>query len=443
MILASRWSSRADAVRRVKRGIVALVAIGTIGMVAAPPTQATTEVGSPAGPRYTKAQIAAMSPAQQATVLGPLRAIANAVGGLGRTTEADLYSGLQIDAPAGVVYLYVTDPARADILLNVSPEIDRTLVRVRKGTYSLAALHAARDRLTSALDAGQLPYSVYSAAVPADGSGLILGVPDVAAAQRITPNRLAALSERSLADVVGVPLTFEQSAAVQPKYNRYNDSAPFIAGDQLRYNYSGGYADCTSGIPAVRISDGHNFLVTAQHCFPGGSTINTNTRTKVVGKVTAWYGWWDAELIDTQDNADAGLYNCSGACGYVPVGSSAYSYNGDFVCQDGLYSYYKGHGVPCGIEVINQDYNYYTLCAWYNGICYHVRGVEGKRAAGGASIDGDSGALVFTGTSSSNQQQARGIVSAGFANDPNNYYMLWTESPDILGHFGLRLNPVQ
>lgn len=78
-----------------------------------------------------------MPPAQQDTLLEPLRAVAKAVGAVGRTKEAAAYSGLILDPVNGKVDLYLTDLTRLPHLLaaadRTTGRYDHTLVRAAQG----------------------------------------------------------------------------------------------------------------------------------------------------------------------------------------------------------------------------------------------------------------------------------------------------------------------
>jgi hypothetical protein len=74
--------------------------------------------------------------------------------------------------------------------------------------------------------------------------------------------------------------------------------------------------------------------------------------------------------------------------------------------------------------------------------CVRV-GPKDLHAGGWAAGNGDSGGLVCT--LSGGNVQACGQISAGVTSTAvgNSGYTTidWTEAPDILGHYGLRLNP--
>jgi hypothetical protein len=142
---------------------------------------------------------------------------------------------------------------------------------------------------------------------------------------------------------------------------------------------------------------------------------------------------WDATLIyGTGNNADE-----SDTSGWLPLTSTAYSYNGDYVCHDGQRSFSLGHPTPCGIRVTNQDMycGPHTGCP---GLSFTARGVWGVGPWGAAN--GDSGATIFAVKGGGNNRQARGVLSDGDPGDgaPG---VFWTEAIDIFRYYNLRLNP--
>ncbi|MGW1159262.1 peptidase [Streptomyces sp. NPDC002513] len=423
-----------------------------------------TATAQPAKPtKLTLAQIAALSPEAQGRILDPLRAIAAAVDHVGKTTEADTYSSLQIDAPDGRVDVYLTNPSReagfVKAAKHINKHIDATRIAVHPARYTLRALHAARDHLLAQEAKHQLPYKIYTAAVAADGSGLQVSVDKPGTALASAARTASAqLASSNTATVSGVTVTISKGQAASTTSwadTKWHDSSPYIGGDQLT---DGSYY-CSAGLPAVRTSDNTPFMITAGHCFStndpvytgGGSTPTmgdyydglTGTLGNSVGTVASVSTAWDAETISgSNNNSDE-----SDSTTWHPVTSDAYSYNGDMVCQDGDASFFMQQGTVCGIQVTNQDITY-SITDWTG--THNVRGVEGTRLPGNpwANAHGDSGAMVFSVSGST--RQARGIVSAGL--DPCCYsygtegdmafnYILWTEAPDILGHFGMKLNP--
>ncbi|MEV6948383.1 hypothetical protein AB0N07_41985 [Streptomyces sp. NPDC051172] len=277
-----------------------------------------------------------------------------------------------------------------------------------------------------------------------------------------TPRASSATGRRdssTAANVSGVSVTFskgQQATTTSWSDTKWRDSSPYIGGDQLT---DGNYY-CSAGLPAVRTSDNRPFMITAGHCFStndsvytgGGFTPTmghysdglTGTLGNDVGTVASVSTAWDAETISgSNNNGDE-----SDSTTWHPVTSSGYSYNGDQVCQDGVASFFMQQGAVCGIDVTNQDITY-SITDWAG--THNVRGVEGTRLSSNipwANAHGDSGAMVFSVSGST--RQARGVVSAGIGPCCYSYgtegdtafnYILWTEAPDILGHFGMKLNP--
>ena len=221
---------------------------------------------------------------------------------------------------------------------------------------------------------------------------------------------------------------------------KWHDYAPFIGGDVI----TNGSGHCTTGLPAVRISDGRPVMVTAAHCFPVGQRIYTaagttwnwsNTlRGNYVGTVTSRNYGWDGELlVGANNNADE-----SDVDQWIPLTSVRYSYLGDYVCQSGATSASLGHSTPCGIKVTNQD-------LWFRIAGHYARGVEGVDVLHGwGSVNGDSGATVWAATGKANARQARGIISSGGRDGTKDQRRVdWTEAIDIFKAYRLRLNPVK
>ncbi|REH54247.1 hypothetical protein BCF44_102479 [Kutzneria buriramensis] len=405
------------------------------------PLAAACLVGAPAA---AIAQPTGLDPAviAQFRAEAPLDAVANAVGEQGRGAFADTYSNLYVDTDHNRVTVYATDAGRAAKLLAAAkkahPDIDLGLATVVHANYTKAALDAGIAKIMAGNDGVKAAdLTVYSAAAAPDGSGIQVTAKESAA----SPSFRSALTASAGS---GIPVTVTAGKPITADTWRWNDTKPFIGGDVLLGNArkSGYRAQCTAGLATEK--GGHDYLLTAAHCFPSGAHVYGEGDSvgswgfnfgNSVGTTTSVNDHWDAEVIDTGASGGAGSNSDEADTPtgkWYVVNSSAYSYNGQTVCQDGARSYYNGHGVPCGIKVNNQDVTY--TISWDDGSTHSVRGVHG--AAGYAATEGDSGGLVFTVTSST-ARQARGMVSAG--NSDADLY--WTESPDILGAFGMTLNP--
>lgn len=422
--------------------LVAAVGLASLALVGSVSTAVSAQPAA-VGQVLTDDQLAAMGTEQQAKVLDPLRAIANAVGEAGRGSLADIYGNLRIDGNHGLVQVYLTDPGQTARTVAaakaVDPTIDVSRIRVAKAARTHQQLNAAALKVLDLVEANKLPYKVYLVGPAPDASSLEINVDNPAA-------RTASQRPTAAEAALGVPVSFQPGHVLVPKAWRdvkWNDSAPFIGGDALtRAGYGVG---CTAGLPAVRKSDNHPLMVTAAHCFSIGDQVYTRAGTPGdynngakghwVGTVTSRYEWFDSETIDGGDNnADE-----SDTYDWKPLTSTAYSYNGDHVCHNGQRSYFMGHPTPCDIIVTNQD----KICGpklGCPGLAYNARGVWGDAGPGRwGAAGGDSGATIFA-IKSGNNREARGVLSDGDRADgaPG---VFWVEATDIFNHFGLKLNP--
>lgn len=432
------------------------VALGVVAVAMATGLQTPAALAAPLPVVLTDAQIAALSPAAQAQYLDPLRAVAAALSASARG-ETGIFSQVVLDPNRHQVDLYVTDPARvAPMIMAANRSVAATdaadarpaVVQVRRAAYSLQALDAARSAYLSE----HHPFETYAVGPAPDGSGLEVEVanPPLATRQSIGEHPGVKITfERGFRRVFKIYDTSAEQLATSPSPGqrvspawaavKWHDSSPFIGGDVLTPD---GRRYCTAGLPAVRPRDHHPIMITAAHCFSVGQRVFTGTGPtwswgdratgNLVGTVTGRIQRWDAETVDgANNNADE-----SDTAGWKPLTSAAYSYVGDFVCHSGARSAYRGHGTPCGIKVTNQD-------LWFSIGGYSTRGVEGVDVNGWGSVNGDSGGTVFARIDSSNNRQARGMVSAGGADGtPDQKRVDWPEAPDILRANGLELNPI-
>jgi hypothetical protein len=403
------------------------------------------------GQVVTDEQIAAMSPETQSIRLDPLRAIAEAVGEAGRGSLADIYGSLIIDANHELVEVYVTDPGQEGRVLALATQIDASIdtarVRIKPARYTRDQLVAASEQIMNLAEAGRLPYHVYTVGPMPDASGVQVEVDDTSQARLMTPS-VAGAMRGAEAEAMATSITFQPGHALKAKswaQQKWSDSAPFIGGDAL--TTSGHGWGCTAGLPAVRTSNNQPVMVTAAHCFGVGSQVytmggtaghyNNGLKGHWVGQVTQRYNGWDAALIvGANNNADV-----SGTTTWRPLTSTAYSYNGDYVCHAGQRSFFMGHPTPCNIKVTNQD----KLCGPTTGcpgLHYTVRGVWGRAVNNGwGAADGDSGATMFV-IKAGTARQARGVLSDGDPGDgaPG---VFWSEAVDIFRYYHLKLNPHQ
>ncbi|MEV0401269.1 hypothetical protein [Actinoallomurus sp. NPDC050550] len=312
-----------------------------------------------------------------------------------------------------------------------------------------------RDHILT-LNAGKsFPYTVYSTSIATDSSGVQVGVSDPDKARRLARRSNGPASEQALsATTPNVPITFTKGALVEGAAWRdvkWHDTTPFIGGDVI----TDGNEYCSAGLPAIRNSDGATVMVTADHCFKNGAQVYTGNGTPgaLTGSTGNWVGQrtsatqeFDAEiLVGTNNNADE-----SDTDGWKPLTRYAYSYNGDYVCQDGGASFFDYHNAgtsptPCNIKVANEDVTWKMNDAY--GTEHDTRGVKGQNTSSSNSkyavCQGDSGGTVFTAVNSdwsASAREARGIVSAQDG-APCSTNIYWTEATDIFNRLGLHLNP--
>ncbi|WP_157855220.1 hypothetical protein [Kitasatospora purpeofusca] len=420
----------------IRRAIIAIAATALTAAV-------TTGISPATEPDLTDQQFAHLDPARQTKILEPLRAVANALGDQGRSTHSGIYGSLTIDAPKGHVVLYVTDISKANRLIadakKSSPSIDTSVIRLAKANYSRKDLAEARDQVMADSESQKLLYSVRSVSLNPDSSGLKVVTDKVNAATAVAKSE--AMQYRT-ATGARIPISFEAGEALESLEWRWNDEQPFIAGDYVGVN---GHQCTTGAVAGIGTGD---FILTAAHCFPDGWEVYGNAYPyhdlahqwtgNRIGTVTNVSPQWDMEAIYT--GTRGGIGATSDEADNVPgqwyrVEGVAYSYNGDWVCQNGITSYYSGHGVPCGIKVTNDDTSWRTSNPyWWDGLQHTSRGVCGH-ADNWAADHGDSGALVFA--FSGGTRQARGSVSAG--SDTKN--VCWTEIKDYFREVGLSLSP--
>ncbi|WP_426502093.1 hypothetical protein ACPPVO_31095 [Dactylosporangium sp. McL0621] len=374
----------------------------------------------------TYSQIAALPPQQQAKILDPLRAVADVAGTVGRSQESGVFSGVQIDATAGAVTVYLTDLGRQKAFLAAMRAADAGLdtrpARFARSPLTRAALEAGRDALLAGSTAADL--TVESIVVPADGTALHVRVRDTGRAARALP-----ASGAGLAAPNGVPVVLEPASDGADR-SRVRDTQPWIAGEALASASTSESAvySCTSGLPSRRISDNRSFLISAAHCFNDNASVYTGWSGggfNFIGTATYRDNLDDAIAIDTSSTGITGGREWDGPANNIyNVTGSGWSYNGDMTCQDGFSS-----KIVCGLLVTGDNITW----TGSNGVGH--RGVEAHQVNGQtASRPGDSGGLVFS--LSGTTRQARGIVSWGGGSTTR-----WTEAPYIYSQFAMQLAP--
>lgn len=391
-----------------------------LGLVAALPGAAYAADSAGSGDNAVRQpasarEIAALSPDAQNRILDPLRDAAAALDAQGRGAFADVYAGVRLDAVRGTVALFTTKNPKALVTAakKAAPHADLSVVQTAHAKYTKAELRAARDRVTARGDA--FGVQVNTLAVPADGSGLKLGV---AAKPGLRADIAAAAPELSAA--AGVDVVVAPGEAVAGT-SRYADTAPYYSGAYITSSIAG----CTTGLP-VMDGSGKGYIVTASHCGRTGVRFVTGNGT-VMGTATNHSTWWDASLIPAPSARWEYDGPAGGAYEAYKLTSTAYSYEGDYVHQNGYTS-----GVVGGIVVDDGDVQTTVWTHYYGS--WTSRGVRGHQVGGGCSVrPGDSGGLVFRYVNDANRQ-VRGLVSAGDCGR-----LFWTEALDIYNTFGVTL----
>lgn len=218
-----------------------------VAVAATLPSQADAAAAAP--PALSDQQIAAMDPATQATYLGPLRAVADALGSYGRGAGSALFTNVALDPNNRAVDLYLTDPTQAaafeESAVAGRADVDLTLIRLHKSTYTRTTLESAARTTLATPHA----YAVYSASPNTDGSGITVEV-GAASSGSGTPARAAATAtatDPSVGDVAAAYTPGSPHASKTWNDAKWHDSSPFIGGDVITPD---GHRYCTAGLPA-------------------------------------------------------------------------------------------------------------------------------------------------------------------------------------------------
>ncbi|MER5712210.1 hypothetical protein [Streptomyces sp. NPDC002122] len=375
--------------------------------------------------------VAAMTPERQGEVLEPLRLVADAVARVGRSTQADVYTQVEMAPDYRSVNVYLTDPVRRtaflDAVRKANPKADTDLLNVRRGAKSRQQL---RKEIKAFLDRRDLPFKIERAHSTVDGSTIELGVDDTKSAQEYLARPAVA---RQRADAAATPVRIHHSPAMVP-LSRWDDSSPFYAGAALGPVSASGRAACTSGIPAISTVDRRQWLVTAGHCYNVDDLVTTASG-RPVGRVRTKLADIDSAFIE------------AGASRYTWDGTDAQGYSrylngtrniavGDFTCQLGY-----GSKVVCNIRTEQAGNASWVM----NGTT--VFGSIGVPHNGGwVAQQGDSGGPVIT-VNNSETRQLNGMVAAGFGCTHAEGYPIcltavgWIDVYDVFDRFALTLAP--
>ncbi|MEV7614594.1 hypothetical protein [Streptomyces sp. NPDC089799] len=376
--------------------------------------------------------VAAMTPERQGEVLEPLRVLADAVARVGRSTQADVYTQVEMAKDYRSVNVYLTDTARRaaflDAVRKANPKADTYLLNVRRGAKSQQDL---RKEMKALLDRRDLPFKIERANSTVDGSAIELGVTDTKTAQEYIA-RPAFARQRAAAGAT--PLRILHSPAMVPLASRWDDSSPFYAGAALGPLTGGGRAACTTGVPAISTVDQRHWLVTSSHCYNVNDAVYTAGGT-YIGQVRAELTDIDAAFIDARTSRYT--WDGTDAQGYTRFLNGTRNIAvGDFACQLGY-----GSKVVCNIRTEQAGNASWVI----NGIT--VFGSIGVPNNGGwVAQQGDSGGPVIT-VNDPNSRQLNGMVDVGFGCTNAEGYPLcsravgWIDVYDIFDRFALTLVP--
>ncbi|MEU9857090.1 trypsin-like serine protease [Streptomyces sp. NPDC047974] len=401
---------------------LAVLPLAAVSAEAKPPTRAPLSADA----------LAAMTPERQGEVLEPLRLVADAAARVGRSSQADVYTQVEMAPDYRSVNVYLTDPARraafVDAVRAANPKADTGLLNVRRGAKSRQQL---RKEMKALLDRRDLPFTVERAHSTVDGGAIELGVDDTKAAEAYLA-RPAVAQER--ADAGATPVRVRHSPAMVP-LSRWDDSPPFFAGAALGPVSPGGRTTCTTGIPAISTVDRREWIVTAGHCYDLDELVTT-AGGRQVGRVRAKLADIDSAFIE----ATASRYTWDGtdAQGYSRYLNGTRNIAvGDFTCQLGY-----GSKVVCNIRTEQAGDAGWVL----NG--NSVFGSIGVPHNGGwVSQQGDSGGPVIT-VNDSVSRQLNGMVAAGFGCTHAEGYPIclravgWIDVHDVFERFALTLAPM-
>jgi hypothetical protein len=368
---------------------------------------------------------------------------------LGQGAYAGTYSNVAIDPNTETVTLYAVNPGSAREMISAAEK-----TRVTAGQkINIVRARYTQQQITSAVNAIAKNPAVYTVGGAPDGSGIQV----TTAASEMAQVHAQTASVMAHGGLPAIPVTVTAGVRPRPATSwRWDEAEPFTGGAMLLGNSvkSGGYVDfCTSGIMAENSSTYEDYVITAAHCYNPGTTVYGNgaaygdlsapccTYGNRVGIVTGQNATYDFETIDTGNELGYGAKSAEadqpeGVTALVPENDFSVS-DGESVCQDGAMSYFTGHGVPCGIKIVNT--NVVVNVTWDNGVVHSEDETEAT-ASSYAVRQGDSGGLVFT-ICGSNCRSATGLVSAeGGSTDPSKI-LYFTDAWKILQSTGLSLAP--
>ncbi|MEU5692048.1 trypsin-like serine protease [Actinosynnema sp. NPDC020468] len=349
--------------------------------------------------------------------------VADGIGVRAYAAYVDTFAGIEVDPTRNRVVVYTTDPVAGAALVREGVRATSEAVRadvdveVRSAKYSQKRLQEASAGIWSGVkEAGSQGVEVYSIALKHDGSGVEVRTNSPAKAPVLTAQGgvIAGADVHYVAGFPSVPTSREDPAP------------PWQGGIPIRNAVWPDGWDCTAAFGLH--SGATDYLLTAEHCFPGGTDIE-DLNGDPIGEIAVENTVYDSALIPADSQAGVWV-NDEYA---FDVRQSKYSWNGEYVCQSGYTSYPN----KCAIEVVN---HYVEYDFGDGGGVRH--GVEGHRCAGCSAVArGDSGGPVWS-THPDTGLYARGVVSGGHTpvgSASRLEYIYFTEVPLIAATLGVSL----
>lgn len=324
----------------------------------------------------------------------PLVSAASAIRSAIEMSQHDGFAGISLDAASVIVRW------KGDLPPSVNSAIHTARlsvnVKVVAAKYSLSELHEASELVMGQVKTDPTS-ETFGVSTPVDGSGITVlttGNPE-SARLKVTKTKVA--------------ITAKQAIRPRPTSRQADDPSRFSGGSTL-VNREGRSSVCTSGfgVSTNGFFSGTNFLVTAGHCGRVGSTFYNDKN--VVGSGYRENVAHDVMLIGNLKAASE-IYDGGPTSNQFKksVVGWDWSFAGEYVCHSG-----QKLGAVCGIQ--NTDELSFSYCSKEPDLYGHLECysdlILAGRAAGTASLGGDSGGPVFT-LAGNGQVVAKGITNGG------------------------------
>lgn len=323
------------------------------------------------------------------------------------------YAGLSIDPSTSTLTLYWRGEIESPIQQILDQRDLSVAIEIVPAEYTLFEMQDAALGLIADSGAGgdQTPLRLALVGARTQGDGIVVEY-YIEGSRHEAENDLGALIEQNTRSSGVRAFLVEVPAAYEELVERQHDISPYQGGAGYRNVNTGGY--CSTGFGVRSRTTGNTFLLTAHHCFRGG-TGDVGARRPSSGGGT--WGFWrnegprnapayDATLLENY----AGSISSSIFFGPIhsstraPITGAAYSTVGENVCSGGANS-----GTTCTVRVISK--NDFTVISG-GGVTLQAV-VRGRRIDGTvAVVGGDSGGPVYSVTGGG--RSARGIIVQGW-----------------------------